>query len=188
MTTLGLTLIVFIGVAIVVVIIGALVARRAARPTKVPLVICSLGALLCAGALAPLPYLASTNQLSVLVSDLGTNWPLAGQAENISNDNGDIYTGEFKDNLYHGVGTLNYKDGSIYEGSFSEGLRNGQGSYIDTTGFTYTGNWSKDKMDGMGTHTYRDGSIYEGDFVSDIREGTGKLSFSNDSTARIHEL
>ncbi len=179
MTTLGVMLLVLLGAGAIVIGLGAFLAKRRMQSSKTPLVVCLMGALLCAGALAPLPYLASTSQLTILVADLGTNWPLAGQAENIFNDNGDIYTGEFKDGLYHGVGTLNYKDGSVYKGSFSEGLRNGQGNYTDTTGFTYTGGWTKDRMDGSGTYTYKDGSSYKGDFVKDIREGTGKVTFSS---------
>lgn len=57
------------------------------------------------------------------------------------------YDGEWKDNLYHGHGTLYYLNGNIeYEGSFKNGKREWQGtSYYSEGGIQYQGIWMNDK-------------------------------------------
>lgn len=41
--------------------------------------------------------------------------------------NGDVYDGEWKNNLRHGVGICYYANGDIYEGKWEEDRRNGLG-------------------------------------------------------------
>ena len=44
--------------------------------------------------------------------------------------NGEVYLGNFEDNLIKGKGLLFYENGDIYEGNFKDGLLNGKGSKI----------------------------------------------------------
>ena len=40
---------------------------------------------------------------------------------------GDVYSGEFKDGVFHGAGHLVYKNGDIFKGEFENGAKKGQG-------------------------------------------------------------
>ncbi len=41
--------------------------------------------------------------------------------------NGARYEGEFKQDKYHGIGTLYFHDGSVFSGLWFEGIKNGKG-------------------------------------------------------------
>ena len=43
---------------------------------------------------------------------------------------GDVYSGEFKDSLFHGAGKMTYANGDEYSGEYQEGLREGSGQLI----------------------------------------------------------
>ena len=63
---------------------------------------------------------------------------------------GDLYAGNFKNGLKHGLGTENFGNGDYYKGQYVNGLPEGFGQYI----------WS-------------DGSFYKGDFKQGLRSGYG---------------
>ena len=42
------------------------------------------------------------------------------------------YSGEFKQNTYHGQGAIKYADGTSYRGSFENGEYHGKGTYTVT--------------------------------------------------------
>ena len=54
---------------------------------------------------------------------------------------GTNYTGQWKNNQYHGKGKLIYADGSWYEGEFAKGTFNGQGTYVWSDGNSLSGKW-----------------------------------------------
>ena len=84
------------------------------------------------------------------------------------------YTGEFKDGLYHGKGTLVVKDGFTYTGDWVHGAREGTGvlrvpvndtknEYFKEVGFeVYEGQFLNDLLHGQAKATYADGTTYEG--------------------------
>ena len=41
--------------------------------------------------------------------------------------NGDEYSGEFKNSLFHGGGKIAYKNGDVYSGEFENGAKHGSG-------------------------------------------------------------
>ncbi len=43
----------------------------------------------------------------------------------------EVYTGNFKDDVYHGFGRYNYFDGSYYEGNWQYGKKQGKGLFYN---------------------------------------------------------
>ena len=72
------------------------------------------------------------------------------------------YSGDYKNDLYHGKGRLEFKDGSVYEGQFKN-----------------------NKMHGYGKIFFKDGSIYQGNFKNNLRDGTGILRSTDGSQQRV---
>ena len=56
------------------------------------------------------------------------------------------YIGEFKDDKYHGQGTLKFADGEKYIGEFKDDKRHGQGTYTSPDGTKYVGEWKDGKV------------------------------------------
>ena len=117
-------------------------------------------------------------------------------------ENGDVYEGEFTDNLPGGKGKITYADGSeyvgdveynmrngqgvlkypngnIYEGGFTNNVREGEGTFTFTDGKKYVGEFSGGNYNGKGTFYYKSGNIYEGDFKDGQREGQGVMQYAN---------
>eukprot|EP00980_Cylindrotheca_fusiformis_P019057 scaffold6428_cov103-Cylindrotheca_fusiformis.AAC.3 len=115
-----------------------------------------------------------------------------------SKPNGDVYEGQFLDNLYHGEGmfkyheskrkyegqyvmgervkgTMRYADGSVYKGQFYHGRRHGRGSYTFKDGSRYKGDFVKDLMQGIGELKFRDGSKYVGEWKRGKHDGMGSM-------------
>ena len=88
--------------------------------------------------------------------------------------NGGVYTGEWKDGQEEGNGKFVSKDGYYrYEGSYKAGMRNGHGTETYTNGKSYTGQWLKDKKHGHGTETTKSGDTFSGQYVNDGKHGEG---------------
>jgi hypothetical protein len=86
-------------------------------------------------------------------------------------DNGDQYTGYWKENKENGQGTYIFKTGSKYVGEFSNGFRNGTGTYTWADGEKYSGEWKEDKQNGEGTHYYTNGTTQTGIWKDGIYQG-----------------
>ena len=102
--------------------------------------------------------------------------------------NGDVYVGEFRDNVFHGVGSLkrrSFKEsgkqctGRSYQGDFVGGVRDGRGRYATGFGDLYEGQFHNDKYHGKGAMAYANGDKYEGDWVEGQREGMGTQVYAN---------
>ena len=88
-------------------------------------------------------------------------------------ENGDAYTGEFKNNSRHGKGTCRYSNQNLYEGQWADDSFDGHGMFIQKDAYTYTGSFKKGKKDGKGQCDYGDCQIYNGEWKDDKRHGTG---------------
>ncbi len=93
-------------------------------------------------------------------------------------DNGNRYSGFFKNGEYSGEGTLIFYGGDVYIGSFKNDMVCGKGTYIwGETGEKYFGHWEDGNRQGIGTSFYEDGTastdIWNNDEVvdDDIKEG-----------------
>ncbi|XP_038130441.1 MORN repeat-containing protein 2 [Cyprinodon tularosa] len=51
------------------------------------------------------------------------------------------YEGEFKDNMYHGLGKYIFPDGSVYKGCFCNDRLEGEGTFTDAQGLSWTGDF-----------------------------------------------
>ena len=87
------------------------------------------------------------------------------------------YEGNFSEGYKHGSGNLIYKDGSCYKGNFDKNNFEGNGIFIFADGRKYKGSWKKNKMDGTGEFTWEDGTKYKGQYKNNIKEGNGVYSF-----------
>ncbi|MBW9173345.1 dynamin family protein [Clostridium estertheticum] len=112
-------------------------------------------------------------------------------------NNGTQYQGEFKENMYNGVGKLYFLSKDIYEGEFCNNKMHGQGNYTYNNGEKciglfendsfikgiynfingnqYSGELLKSKMNGVGTLKYVDGAVYVGQFKDGLQNGQGNF-------------
>ena len=78
--------------------------------------------------------------------------------------NGDVYKGEWANDVPHGMGTLRLApaarvgciDGEVYTGQFVNKMKEGKGKFV----------WSN-------------GDMYEGERKGDVRHGEGVMTFGN---------
>ena len=72
---------------------------------------------------------------------------------------GSIYTGEFKDDNFHGLGTFNFVNGDKYIGEYKDNKRNGQGIFFRSNGRVGLGEWVDGKPNGLFIEYASDKSI-----------------------------
>ena len=93
--------------------------------------------------------------------------------------NGDIYEGNFINDLKEGKGEMEYNNGDKYNGIWKDDKREGKGKLIYSNGDIYNGDWKNDKKEGKGTMEYYNGDTYEGNFINDLKEGNGIMKYKN---------
>ena len=93
---------------------------------------------------------------------------------------GGYYEGEFKDDNYHGKGTLLVKEYK-YTGEFEEGKKKGKGKieYFNPSKKIYEGSFIDDVQCGYGKELSEDGTYYEGFFANGKKDNKGKLILPN---------
>ena len=77
-------------------------------------------------------------------------------------DNGDSYTGQFKDDKKHGKGILTSLNGRTYDGCWENDIPHGPGVATFPNGKTYTGEYKHGRPFGQGLWTYKTGETYSG--------------------------
>jgi hypothetical protein len=75
---------------------------------------------------------------------------------------GNVYTGYFRNGLFHGKGKLVLMNGDTYEGDFFNGSFEGEGLYTWQNGDTFRGEWRDDQINGIGTMFRIDGDTLFG--------------------------
>ena len=88
-------------------------------------------------------------------------------------DYGDKYTGDFKDDLYCGNGTLCDKNGEIYECEFKDGKPDGIGRVTLSNGDVYTCTFDQGKISGQVSIKYKNGESYNGYYENGCKCGYG---------------
>lgn len=90
-------------------------------------------------------------------------------------DNG-TYKGEWnKDKRPHGKGTLTLNDGQVYTGEFKDGKYDGQGE-LRMLRQTYTGGFKNGVYHGCGTTRLKNGDMLEGNYENGLKEGEFTLT------------
>ena len=117
---------------------------------------------LVVGCVAYVAIAAATGTLKPEVPETAFDPNMNGFHENITADNGDVYSGEFVAGYYEGRGRVVYTDGSIYDGQWVGGKRQGEGTLVSAEGWTYVGQFVDNIMEGQGICTFPDGSVYDG--------------------------
>ena len=92
---------------------------------------------------------------------------------------GSIYVGQFKDDVPHGQGVMQYLDGAKYEGAYQFGQFHGHGSMKFTNGDHYRGGFREGKKEGFGIYTYVDGARYEGRRRNAQEPGRGRQTYAS---------
>jgi len=93
---------------------------------------------------------------------------------------GSHYEGDLdKTRGMHGKGRQTKADGDVYEGEFQDNLRHGTGKWVSLSGWTYTGQYAHGYRDGRGIEVFQDGSRYEGEYKSGQRSGQGRFTEVN---------
>jgi len=91
-----------------------------------------------------------------------------------------LYRGTFKNDMYHGHGTLYWpgQDSIQYIGRFKGGMKHGRGIEFDEQGKKiYQGTFRDDKREGRGEEYNEDVRTYKGEFSENVRHGFGVAYF-----------
>jgi hypothetical protein len=93
--------------------------------------------------------------------------------------NGEIYDGDFINEVKDGFGKLLYKKGQSYEGQWKNNKRDGEGTYIFESGSVYIGQWVGGERHGHGILNYNGGNIYQGNWANSEKHGYGEMEYEN---------
>lgn len=93
------------------------------------------------------------------------------------------YTGDIDSRgLKHGKGRIVYSNGDVYEGEWKDNVKSGTGVYLfKDSGDQYSGQWKQGKFHGTGAYSYKIGHRYEGGFERGVRSGKGDFKWKNGS-------
>ena len=72
---------------------------------------------------------------------------------------GKVYTGEWRDNLWHGEGSIEFPNGSRYDGKLKNHQFDGFGKFTDADGSSFEGYWSRRKKHGFGEEKDSQGRV-----------------------------
>lgn len=105
------------------------------------------------------------------------------------NEDGSVYTGKFKNNLYHGYGIIQYfisddshaEEPVSYKGDWRNGSKVGKGRITYQDGSYYYGTFNYDKIHGKGIYVFSNGNKYIGDFFNETMQGKGKVYDRHDN-------
>ncbi|ORC90431.1 protein kinase [Trypanosoma theileri] len=84
-----------------------------------------------------------------------------------------VYSGEWVDDMRHGLGKMEYVGGSVYEGEWLANMRHGQGKLTEANGDEYHGEFVRNEKEGKGIMTNAEGEVYEGEFAHGKPNGKG---------------
>ena len=88
-----------------------------------------------------------------------------------------IYKGRFTNGITHPVGLLLYPEGDIYFGQMKDFLKHGMGKQFFCNGSHYEGTWDQDKMTATQCKFYdsQNGNYYIGSIENSKKNGKGKF-------------
>jgi len=94
----------------------------------------------------------------------------------LTDENGNKYIGNFKDNKLNGYGEVFYNNQTFvhYKGYWINDFKHGKGELHFSDGSKYNGKFMYDEPHGFGKFEYPDGSFYIGNFKCGFIFGKGK--------------
>eukprot|EP01034_Spumella_vulgaris_P021930 gene21930-28010_t len=110
-----------------------------------------------------------------------SEWRYRGGAEGDKRDPdvryafGDVYEGQWENDLKHGYGVYKFVCGEVYRGHFHHDKASGSGHNAYENGDSYKGQYEADKPHGQGVFSFHDGSVYTGNFKAGHYHGAGVL-------------
>ena len=94
--------------------------------------------------------------------------------------NGTTYTGQVNsENQLHGHGAIFYPGGNIFEGEFKNDVAIGHGIFRSANGDVFEGEYKDNKSIGHGILRYANGDVFEGEYEDGKRNGHGILRYAN---------
>ena len=86
----------------------------------------------------------------------------------------------------NGKGTYIWENGDRYSGAFKDGERNGKGTYTDQHGNFYIGEWKDNKYHGQGIWQSADNDFrYKGEYKDGKRDGQGTFTFRDEGNGKF---
>lgn len=102
------------------------------------------------------------------------------------NHDGGEYVGDWEHNQMHGNGTRRYPNGDVYTGAYNRGQRQGEGRFYYANGDLYHGDFAQNHLHGKGRYYYASGTRFEGSFYHSKRSGVGKTQ-RKDGTLEVFQ-
>lgn len=109
-----------------------------------------------------------------------------GRGKMLLSDQGTVYEGVFEKGRCAKFGRLVYRDGSLYLGEMKDFKRQGNGIYLRASGERFEGEFSSDQATGTLQVFYPDGRYYIGSMKDFKRDGQGRLYYTNNSNINSH--
>ena len=104
-----------------------------------------------------------------------------------TDQDGDEYLGEWKDNQFNGKGAWTSADGGKYSGQFKDGTMHGQGTLISAQRDKYVGKFKNGKKHGKGSYSWINGDKYLGEYKDNNEHGKGTFTWENNGDKYIGE-
>lgn len=100
-----------------------------------------------------------------------------------------IFTGQIRNGLPHGRGTIQYRDNDAsgrfnYTGDFVLGALSGTGTMVWRNGASYTGTIRNNLMEGEGVYSWPNGDRYVGQYSNGRRNGIGEMEYGDGDAYR----
>ncbi len=77
---------------------------------------------------------------------------------------------------------MTHANGDIFQGQWKDDMANGHGTFLDTNGARYTGDWVNDVQHGKGEESWNHGkTVYKGDFFKGKKHGKGRFEWEDGS-------
>eukprot|EP00300_Choanocystis_sp_HF-7_P003478 c12660_g1_i2.p1 GENE.c12660_g1_i2~~c12660_g1_i2.p1 ORF type:complete len:271 (+),score=5.84 c12660_g1_i2:39-851(+) len=93
---------------------------------------------------------------------------------------GTKYWGQMKDNMFSGLGVLEFQNGDTYIGQFANDMPEGYGvMFLVRYGDRYEGQFHQGKRNGVGAFYRGNGEKFEGVFFNNLRHEHGCYTFRN---------
>ena len=98
--------------------------------------------------------------------------------------NGDMFSGNWKEGIIDGYGTFSWKNVGNYKGRWMNGKRNGYGTMVYNSGSRYEGEWKDGDFHGDGTYYYANGDVYNGEWRNGLKYGQGTYEWKSGNSYR----